>query len=159
MNGTGPLTRKEWFHLSCIALKLCLSSFLLAIAKFVIETKTDIMDFNELWIITLRMHLLFSFWNDVENTIKILILLITGHNYITFYTYIHTYIQTYIYIYHHHHYHRLYSPGWALASAWGFVTIFFFCRVRLLASCPNPNLEGQGIPFRLGHHPWPVYYY
>ena len=50
------------------------------------------------------------------------------------------------------HHHRLYSPGWALASSWGFVTIFFFfCGVRLLASRPTPNLEGQGIPCCLGH--------
>jgi hypothetical protein len=57
-------------------------------------------------------------------------------------------------IYHHH---RLYSPGWALASSWGFVTIFFY-GVGLLASRPTPNLEGQGIPFCLGHHPWPVWH-
>jgi len=34
----------------------------------------------------------------------------------------------------------------------------FFYRVKLLASCPTPNLEGQGIPFHLGHHPWPVWH-
>jgi len=34
----------------------------------------------------------------------------------------------------------------------------FFYRLRLLASCPTPNLEGQGIPFRLHHHPWPVWH-
>jgi hypothetical protein len=42
-----------------------------------------------------------------------------------------------------------------LASSWGLVTIFFY-GVRLLAPRPTPNLEGQVIPFCLGHHPWPV---
>jgi len=31
-----------------------------------------------------------------------------------------------------------------------------FYGVRLLASRPTPNWEGQGIPFCLGHHPWRV---
>ena len=64
-----------------------------------------------------------------------------------------SWITLYIYIYIYHH--RLYSLGRALASSWGFVTIFFY-GVRLLTSCPNPNVEGQSIPFCLGHHPWPV---
>jgi hypothetical protein len=58
---------------------------------------------------------------------------------------------------HHHHHHRLYSPGWALASSWGFVTMFSY-GVELLASRPTPNLEGQGITFCLGHYPWPVWH-
>jgi len=53
---------------------------------------------------------------------------------------------------HSHYHHQLYSPGWALASSWGFITIFFY-GVGLLASHPTPNLEGQGIPFCLGHQP------
>jgi hypothetical protein len=57
----------------------------------------------------------------------------------------------------HHHHHRLYSPGWALASPWGFVTMFF-TGWGLLASRPTPNLEGPGIPFSLGHYPWPVWH-
>jgi hypothetical protein len=32
---------------------------------------------------------------------------------------------------------------------------FFYC-VGLLAQRQTPNLEDQGIPFCLGHHPWPV---
>ena len=40
--------------------------------------------------------------------------------------------------YHHHHrHHRLFIPGRALVSSWGFVTIFFY-GVRLLASRPTP---------------------
>ena len=38
----------------------------------------------------------------------------------------------------HHHHHRLYSPGWALASAWGFVTIFFFLQGEVVSLMPNP---------------------
>jgi hypothetical protein len=33
---------------------------------------------------------------------------------------------------------------------------FSFYGVRLLVSCPTPNLEDQGIPFRLAPTPWPV---
>jgi hypothetical protein len=33
-----------------------------------------------------------------------------------------------------------------------------FYGVGSLASRPTPNLEDQGIPFRLGHHPWPVWH-
>lgn len=60
-----------------------------------------------------------------------------------------------------HHHHWLYSPGWALVSS--------FLRFRnnipppllqmgLLASHQTPNLEGQGIAFYLGHHPWHVWW-
>jgi hypothetical protein len=34
-----------------------------------------------------------------------------------------------------------------------FVTVGFFYYVGLLAPCQTPNLEDQGIPFCLGHHP------
>jgi hypothetical protein len=34
----------------------------------------------------------------------------------------------------------------------------FFYGVRLLALRPTPNLEGQDIPFCLGHHPSPVWH-
>jgi hypothetical protein len=34
---------------------------------------------------------------------------------------------------------------------------FFYC-VGLLAPRQTPNLEDQGIPFCLGHHPWPVWH-
>jgi hypothetical protein len=38
-----------------------------------------------------------------------------------------------------------------------FVTISFYC-VGMLAPRQTPNLEDQGIPFCLGHHPWPVWH-
>ena len=34
---------------------------------------------------------------------------------------------------------------------------FFYC-VRLLAPRQTPNVEDQGIPFWLGHHPWHVWH-
>jgi hypothetical protein len=40
------------------------------------------------------------------------------------------------------HHHRLYSPGWALASSWGLVTIYFY-GVGLLASRPTPTLRAR----------------
>jgi hypothetical protein len=35
---------------------------------------------------------------------------------------------------------------------------FSFYGVGLLASCPTPNLEGQGIPPCLAPTPWPVWH-
>ena len=43
--------------------------------------------------------------------------------------------------------------GWLL----GFETSYFYGE-GLSAPRPNPNLEDQGIPFRLGHRPWPVWH-
>jgi len=34
---------------------------------------------------------------------------------------------------------------------------FFYC-VGFLTPCQTPNLEDQGIPFCLGHHPWPIWH-
>jgi hypothetical protein len=45
------------------------------------------------------------------------------------------------------------QPWVGLGLSLRFRNNIFFYRVRLLASCPTPNLEGQGIPFCLGHHP------
>ena len=36
--------------------------------------------------------------------------------------------------------------------------IYIFYGVRLSASHPTPNLEDQGIPFCLGHHPWSTWH-
>ena len=54
-------------------------------------------------------------------------------------------------IHHHHHHHRLYSLGWALAlaSAWGFVTIFFL-QCEVVSLTPNPQPGGPGYPFLSG---------
>ena len=35
---------------------------------------------------------------------------------------------------------------------------FSFSGAGLAALCPTPNLEDQGIPFRLDHHLWPVWH-
>ena len=43
--------------------------------------------------------------------------------------------------------------GWLL----GFGTNYYY-GVGLSAPLPTPNLEDQGISFRLGHHPWPVWH-
>ena len=43
--------------------------------------------------------------------------------------------------------------GWLL----GFGTNYFY-GVGLSAPRPTTNLADQGIPFRLGHHPWPVWH-
>jgi len=52
------------------------------------------------------------------------------------------------------HHHRLYSPGWALASAWGFVTIFFFfLQGEVVSLMPNPQPGGPGYPFLSGSSP------
>jgi hypothetical protein len=53
---------------------------------------------------------------------------------------------------HHHHHHWLYSPGWALASSWGLVTIFFY-GVGLLRLTSNPQPGGPGCPFLSGSSP------
>jgi len=53
----------------------------------------------------------------------------------------------------HHHYHRLYSPGWALASSWGFVTIFLFLRGEVVSLTPNTQPGGSGYPFLSGSSP------
>ena len=50
-----------------------------------------------------------------------------------------------------HHHHRLYSPGWASASSWGFVTIFFLRGEVSLT--PNPQPGGPGYPFLSGSSP------
>jgi hypothetical protein len=47
---------------------------------------------------------------------------------------------------HHHHHHRLYSPGWALASNWVFLTILFL-RGGVVSLTPNPQPGGPGYPF------------
>jgi hypothetical protein len=41
-------------------------------------------------------------------------------------------------------------------ACFGFYNNNNFYGVRLLASCPTPNLEDQGTPFSVGHHLWPV---
>ena len=38
----------------------------------------------------------------------------------------------------------------------GFHNITFFSGMGLSTPCPTPNLEDQGVPFRLGHLLWPV---
>jgi hypothetical protein len=55
-----------------------------------------------------------------------------------------------VFVYHHHH--RLYSPGWALASSWGFVKIFFL-RGEVVSFTPNPQPGGPGYPFLSGSSP------
>jgi len=56
-----------------------------------------------------------------------------------------------MYIYDNHH-HRLYSPGWALASAWAFVTLFFL-QGEVVSLMPNPKPGGPGYPFLSGSSP------
>jgi hypothetical protein len=56
------------------------------------------------------------------------------------------------YHHHHHHHHRLYSPGWALASSWGLVTIFFL-RGGVVSLTPNPQPGGPGYAFLPGSSP------
>jgi len=58
----------------------------------------------------------------------------------------------YYHHHHHHHHHRLYSPGRALVSSWGFVTIFFL-RVEVVSLTPNPQSGGPGYPFLSGSSP------
>jgi hypothetical protein len=53
---------------------------------------------------------------------------------------------------HHHHHHRLYNPGWALASSWGFITVFF-SRGGVVSLTPNPQPGGPGYPFLSGSSP------
>jgi hypothetical protein len=48
--------------------------------------------------------------------------------------------------------HQLYSPGWALASSWGFIIIFFL-RGEVVSLTPNPQPGGPGYPFLSGSSP------
>jgi hypothetical protein len=40
-----------------------------------------------------------------------------------------------------------------LASAWGFVTIFFFLQCEVVSLTPNPQPGGPGYPFSSGSSP------
>jgi len=50
------------------------------------------------------------------------------------------------------HHYQLYSPGWALASSWGFIIIFFL-RGEVVSLTPNPQPGGPGYPFLSGSSP------
>ena len=58
--------------------------------------------------------------------------------------------HSYVLMYHHHH--RLYNPGWALASSWGFVTVFFLWG-GVVSLTPNPQPGEPGYPFLSGSSP------